>query len=144
MITAKDVELLRGLTKDKPRAFESKTGDTLLLYTRWFVLELPKAVFDPTFTDRSQVNEAVAAWRKNLPPGEGAYGQAVRWTNPEDSMALVKLISDVGVALIHPSMYEVITKRLPSPEFRVFEGNQPPVAIFSDGVAIGGVAQVKV
>jgi hypothetical protein len=144
MITKIEIARLQGLTETPPRVSKLGDGEKILIYSRWFALEVPKKTMDPSFNDWVDAPVGAIAWREKLPPGEGAYGQAVRWTNANDGLVSIKLISDVGVALIHPSIYEVVSKHLPSPEFRVFEGDGLPVAILSEGVAIGGVAQVTV
>jgi hypothetical protein len=144
MITKVEIALLRGLTKNNPEVFKLEAEEKVLLYAKWFVLDLPRGVLDPTFNTWSEVNDLVVTWRDRLPSGEGAYGQAVRWTNPEDGTTLIRLISDFGVAIIHSSIYDVVTKQMPEPEFRVFEGDKLPVAILSMGAVIGGTAQVKV
>jgi len=113
------------------------------LYSKWFVLELPVTLFDPAYSDWEEPRGDVQTWRSVMPEGEGEYASASRWTNPEDNLALVKLISGAGVAIIHPSIYDVVMKQLPEPEFRVFDGEHSFVAIFSAGVMVGGVAQVK-
>jgi len=145
MITTNDVELLRGLTKKHP-VVARLAGDKnsfALIYAKWFVLELPIALFDPELKDWEEADDGAVTWRSVMPPGEGEYAQGFRWTNPEDGMALVKLIADSGVAFIHPSIYDVVTKKVPEPEFRVFTGDQPHIAILSAGVLVGGAAQVK-
>lgn len=144
MITKSEIVRLQGLTNSTPRAFKSGDGAKVFLYTSWFVLELFANELDPQFADWTDVIEVVAAWKEKIPAGEGAFGQATRWTNPDDNVALIKLISDVGVVLVHPSIYEIVTKQLPGAEFRVFEGNKECVAVFRDGAALGGVAQVTV
>lgn len=144
MITASDVELLQGLTKKKPHAVTLASGN-VLIYSKWFALELPLALMDPAFNDwDDKAHEAAINWRSTIPPGEGEWGQGTRWTNPEDGVALIRLISDSASAIIHPSMYEIVNKKLPAPEFRVFPGVKPVVAIYSEGVLVGGVAQMKV
>lgn len=144
MITSDEIALLRGLTKKEPAVFKLGAGDKAMLHARWFVLEVPTSLIAPTFDDWAEVNEHAVSWREKVPPGDGAFGQGSRWTNPDDGVALIKLISDAGVALIHPSIYEVVTKQMPDPEFRVFEGDKPVVVILSAGAMVGGTAQVKV
>lgn len=146
MITAADIELLRGLTKKAPSLARLAGGKNsfALLYSRWFVLELPATMFDPALTDWEEAHDAAAAWRNVIPPGEGEYAQATRWTNPEDNVPLIKLIAGSASALIHTSIYEVVMKKLPEPEFRVFVGDKPYVAILSAGSLVGGAGQVKV
>lgn len=144
MITASDVELLRGLTKKKPHAVKL-AGDKVLLYSKWFALELPTALMDPAFDDwDAEAHEAARNWRDVMTKGEGEYAQGTRFTNPDDGVVLIRLIADSAMAVIHPSMYDLINKKVPEPEFRVFTGDKPVVAIYSGGVMIGGVAQMKV
>jgi len=144
MITKNEITLLRGLTKKEPLACKLNAGEKVLLYARWFTLEVPKELWDPTFEDWADASESTINWRAVMPPGEGEYATASRWTNPEDNVALVKLIADSGVALVHPAIYDVVMKQIPEPEFRVFPGEKSFVVICSAGVMIGGVAQVKV
>ena len=145
MITTTDIELLRGLTKKDPvvARLAGDKNSSALIYSKWFVLELPATLFDPEIKDWEEADDGAVAWRSVMPPGDGEYAQGVRWTNPEDNAALVKLIADSGVAFIHSSLYDVVTKKLPEPEFRVFAGDQPHIAILSAGVLVGGAAQVK-
>lgn len=144
MITEKDIELLKGLTKKQPHVVKLE-GEIVLLYSKWFCLELPRSMLDPAFDDwDDQAHDAAIAWRKTMPEGDGEYAQGTRWTNPEDGLALIRLIADSASAIIHPSMYEVVNKHLPEPEFRVFQGDKPVVAIYSEGKLVGGVAQMKV
>jgi hypothetical protein len=143
MITKNEITLLRGLTKKEPAASKLEASDSILLYAKWFVLEVPKELFDPAFDDWEEAHEAAINWRAAMPQGEGDYGQASRWTNPDDGLALVKLIADCGVAIIHPALFEVAMKQLPEPEFRVFPGDKPFVAILSERKLVGGVTQVK-
>jgi hypothetical protein len=145
MITSSDVELLRGLTKKKPTVarLAGDKNHLVLLYSKWFALELPVALFDPGIKQWEEAIDGAVTWRSGVPPGEGEYAQGIRWTNPEDGVALIKLIADSGVAFIHPSIYDVVTKKLPEPEFRLFVGDKPPLAIFSAGILVGGVGQVN-
>lgn len=144
MITTSDIELLRGLTKKKPHAVKLDESK-VLLYSKWFALELPTALMDPAFTDwETEANEVARNWRDVMTKGEGEYAQGTRFTNPDDGVVLIRLIADSAMAVIHPSMYDLINKKLPEPEFRVFTGEKPVVAIYSAGVMIGGVAQMKV
>lgn len=143
MITAKDIELLRGLTKKDPHVVKLD-GDRTLIYSKWFCLEIPTNLMDPAFDDWDDAaHEAAKNWRKVMPPGEGEYAQGTRFTNPEDGVVLIRLIADSATAVIHPSMYDLINKKFPEPEFRVFVGDKPTVAIYSEGKLIGGVAQMK-
>ena len=144
MITKNEITLLRGLTKKEPAASKLEASDSILLYAKWFALEIPKELFDPAFDDWEDAHEAAVNWRAAMPQGDGDYGQATRWTNPDDGLVLVKLIADCGEAIIHPALYEVVTKQVPEPEFRVFPGEKLFVAILSRGKLVGGVAQVKV
>lgn len=143
MITNANVVALQGLTKKNPQAVKLTTPGYGALYSSWFVLELPLKLFAPAFTGWAAVpHPAIKDWRKALPPGNGAYAQAVRWKNPKDEMVLVKLISDEGVALVHPSLYDVVVQNLLEPEFRVFPCDHAHVAILNAGVVVGGAGQV--
>jgi hypothetical protein len=144
MITLTDIELLQGLTKKKPHAV--KLGGKVLLYSQWFALELPTAQLDPAFDDWDETpHDAAVRWREWITPGDGEYAMGTRWTNPDDGVVLIRLFADSASAIIHPSIFEVVNKKMPAPEFRVFPGdNKPVVGIFSEGVLVGGVAQMKV
>jgi hypothetical protein len=141
MITTNEVKLLQGLTDEVPRVGVLPGEKTVLLYARWFVLEVPANTV-AAVTKGNSVPPDVVAWRNRLPVEEGAYGQAVRFTNT-DGIALVRLISDSGVAVIHPAIYGVVSK-FSEPEFRVFSREGAPVAIFNEGTLIGATAQVRV
>lgn len=144
MITPTDIELLQGLTKKTPHAVKLE-GGKFVLYSKWFALELPIAQMDPAFDGWEEVAHSAALnWRSTIPAGDGEYGQGMRWTSPdEDKVPLIRLMSDQFTAIIHPSMYDLILKKFPTPEFRLFEGDKPIVAIYSEGTLIGGVAQMK-
>lgn len=144
MITDTEIALLQGLTKKKPIAVKLGEGEMTLLHAVWFVLELPTNTLAPDLTcwEEEALPKAIE-WRTLMPSGEGAYGQASRFTNPEDNIVLVKLIADTGAAIIHPSIYEVVLKQFSEPEFRVFPEEKAYVAIFNAGSLIGATAQVK-
>jgi hypothetical protein len=144
MITNTEITLLQGLTKQKPIVVKLGEGEMSLLHAVWFVLELPTNALAPDLTcwEEEALPKALE-WRTLMPPGEGAYGQAIRFTNPDDNVALVKLIADTGVAIIHPSIYEVVTRHFSEPEFRVFSEEKAYVAILNSGSLIGATAQVK-
>jgi hypothetical protein len=143
MITVNDIELLQGLTKKAPHAVKL-TGGKVLLYSKWFALEPPAALIDPAFNAWEAVaNDVARNWRNVMPKGDGEYAQGIRWANPDDGVGLIKLIADSATAIIHPSMFDLVNKKLPEPEFRVFVGEKPTVAIYSEGQLIGGVSQMK-
>jgi len=144
MITNNEIATLQGLTKKKPIAVKLGKGETTLLHASWFLLEIPTKLILPDL--KCWAEEALPnalTWRTLMPPGEGAYGQATRFINAEDSVALVKLIADTGMAIIHPSIYEVVMKHFSEPEFRVFPEEKAPIAILNEGSLIGAAAQVK-
>ena len=141
MITSAEIQLLQGLTEAPPKAV--KLDACVLLYARWFALEVPHTLIGGVSFDDSAPDEA-KDWRKLVPEGEGSYGQAFRTTNPDDNVPLVKLVGDCGVARIHPSIYDVVLKTFTEPQFFVFPGKHSFVAIKSSGNVIGCVAQIKV
>lgn len=145
MITKTELEILQGLTKKAPQAFKLGSGEKVVLYAQWFVLELPKELLDSDF-DWEEPNEEAQAWRTRLPEGTGEYAQAVRWKDPTDGVAIMKLISDNGVALIQAAFYDVVIRRIPEVEFRVFPGEKTPVVVVRSptGEMIGVTAQVAV
>ena len=144
MITKTELEIPQGLTKKAPQAFKLGSGEKIILYAQWFVLELPKELLDASF-DWEEPNEEAQAWRTRVPEGTGEYAQAVRWKNPKDEVVIMKLISDNGVALIQAAFYDVV-RRVPDVEFRVFPGEKTPVVVVrsSTGEMIGVTAQVAV
>ena len=144
MITSNDVKTLQGLTDRKPQLTKLEGTGLVLLHARWFVLEVPVALLASDLATDDPPVEARIAWRTSLPAGEGEYPQAARWVAPEDQVPIVKLIAGCGVAFIHPAIYDLVMKQLPEPEFRVFEGERPHVAILSSGTVVGAVAQLKV
>ena len=142
MITDKEIALLQGLTEEKPSAVKLGSGETTLLYARWFVLELPTALFRLDLKSwKSKPRVEALAWRNLLPSAGGAYGQPIRKTS-KDGKQLIQLIADTGVAYIHASIYDVVSKQLTEPEFRVFPEPQASVGILSGGELRGGVGQV--
>lgn len=145
MITNSEIALLQGLTDKKPIAVKLGEGEKTLLHAKWFVLEVPTNLLAPDLKcwEEEALPKAVE-WRTLMPAGEAAYGQASRFTNPEDNVALIRLIADTGVAIVHPSLYEVVTKNFSESEFRVFPEEKSYVAIFNAGTLIGATAQVKV
>lgn len=144
MITDAEVTLLRGLTKKTPIATKLESGDRALLHAQWFVLELPLASFDSKLEawEEEPLGGALE-WRTLMPEGEGEYATAARFTNPDDGVPVIKLISDSTVAFIHTSIFEVVMKHVAEPEFRVFPAEKAYVAILSSGSLVGGTAQVK-
>jgi len=122
-----------------------KTGATVLIYASWFVLEVPGGWVDPSFKEwESLASAAAAAWRTRMPAGEGEYAQGTRWVPEKEKETVVKLISDSGVALMAAPLYELVMKRVPEPEFRIFSGEAPYIAIVSAGNMIGGTAQLRI
>lgn len=142
MITDKEIVLLQGLTDERPVAVKLGDGQTTLLYARWFVLELPTGLFRLDLkTWKTKPLAGALAWRTLLPQGVGAYGQPIRKTS-KDGKQLIQLIADTGVAYVHASIYDVVSKQLTEPEFRVFPEAQAAVGIISGGELRGGVGQV--
>ncbi len=144
MVTRKELALLQGLTEEEPSIVKLPAGDTALVHARWFTLEIPLKEFAPDFTawDATALPGA-ENWRTLLPQEEKAYGTPVRYTNPADKVALVKLIADTGIAIIHPAVYEFVRKQFPEAEFHVFGKTEAPVAILDKGSLIGAVMPVK-
>ena len=142
MITDKEIVLLQGLTDARPIAVKVGDGQTTLLHAEWFVLELPTGMFRLDLKSwKTKPLAGALTWRKLLPEKGGAYGQPIRKT-AKDGKQLIQLIADTGVAYIHASIYDVVTKQLTEPEFRVFPEAQASVGILSGGTLRGGVGQV--
>jgi hypothetical protein len=117
----------------------------VLIYSTWFALELKaENVEIETIQWKKEVNEVARNWRDALPASDGEYAQGIRWTNPDDAVVLIKLIADSATALIYPSLFELVNKKLPEPEFRVFPEKASAVAIYSEGIRVGGVSQMSI
>jgi hypothetical protein len=52
-------------------------------------------------------------------------------------------MSDTNTSYIHPSLYDVVMKQYPSPEFRLFPEFPLYITIWSDGEIIGLAAHIK-
>jgi len=143
MITEAVIKLLQGLTDRPPRIARLAQGANVLLHSRWFALEVPISFLAPEVEIDEETPIERVAWRTGLPPGEGEYAQATKGVTQGDLVPIVKLIAGCGVAVVHPAIYDLVMKQLPEPEFRVFEGERPHVAILSSGIVVGAVAQIK-
>lgn len=141
-ITSDDISLLKGLTRTKPICVKIEEGKALL-HAKWFTLELPVGLLkidSETWSDEP-LNGALE-WRSLMPPGEGEYAQATRFTS-ESGDALIKLLSDSHTGVMHTSLYEVVMKHVNEPEFRLFPGEHSFLGIYSAGALVGAAAQVK-
>lgn len=142
MINATDSQNLRGLTDSEPRAVPVR--GKVLLHNRWFVLELEAALsaFPADIREDTPYPDA-ENWRARVPPGEGEYAQGVRTVNQSDGVPLVKLISDSGAVYVHPSIYDLVLKKIAGGELRTYPGNKALVGIYSNGSIIGLTATVN-
>lgn len=142
MITNSEIKQLQGLTEKPPSVIRYE--DKVLLHARWFTLELDPAMLSKDIKTVESVPHEAKNWRDALPREDASYGQAFRTVNEDDGVELIKLVSDAGVARIHPSVYEVVTKHIPESAFYVAPGVLSNVTVRSKDSVIGCVAQIKV
>lgn len=142
MITKAEIKLLQGLTSQLPEVCKHK--DAIVIHSRWFALELDPSLVSKDVSPSGILPDEVKDWRDKVPSGDSAYGQAFRTVNEDDNTPVIKLVSDCGVARVHPSIYDVVTKHVPDGAFYVFEGKLANVAIRSKDIVVGCVAQIKI
>lgn len=142
MITKAEIKLLQGLTEAPPTV--SKHNGSIVIYARWFALELSPSLVSKDVVGSQDLPEEIKSWRDVVPSGEGGYAQAFRTINEDDNVPLIKLVSDCGVARIHPAMYDVVTKHVPESSFFVYPGKLSNVTVRSKDTVIGCVAQIRV